>query len=235
MNRQRVFAFVAMLAVGLVAGTHLRSLRSDEKAAALPATAIGAKKKHEARLKELAGAYEKAKANAQAEFIRELDDAMKSATKAGDLDAALAVRELKQLADEGKQAPPKAEPVVLPVGPVEFGKHRYLAVLRPGVKWTEVRDLCNKMGGDLATANSADEFKFLITLNGPTNLWIGATRVGNAWKWVDGAPVDAALWFNGKPKETPEEIYVYLNGVQSIWNHVNQSDTTPGFICEWSK
>lgn len=197
-----------------------------------------AEKSFKARLKAATEVHEKENAAARAQYAKDLDAAMKLATKAANLDEALRIRAAIESIDDERPATATAVAAAasrIPEAAVVYRGHHYLAVLKPNVTWTQARDVCRKMGGDLVVINDKTEFKFVRTLNGATNLYIGARRAGTNWKWVDGTPVGKEFWHEKYPHDNPDFEFVYINGVDSIGNDVESAETIPGFICEWTK
>jgi hypothetical protein len=192
-----------------------------------------AKKKFDSRLSRAADEYAKEVTAARKQFVLDLDAAMKLATKAADLDEALRIRSAKEAAE--KEASGAAAQAQIPAAAASFRGHHYLAVLSPKITWTAARDICRKMGGDLASINDKAELNFLRSLNDTNNLFVGGRKMAAGWAWADGSAVRAELWHKDFPSDEPSFGFLYINGVDSIGNSAERSDTIPGFICEWPK
>jgi hypothetical protein len=87
----------------------------------------------------------------------------------------------------------------------------------------------------MVSINDKEEFKFLRTLNGPVNLYIGGRQIGTDWKWLDGTTINKEFWHKDNPHDDPAFAFVYMNGVDTIGNDRETAETIPGFICEWPK
>lgn len=110
----------------------------------------------------------------RAQYAKDLDAAMKLATKAANLDEALRIRTaIESIEGERPAATVAAATPRIPEAAVTYRGHHYLAVLKPHITWTQARDACRKMGGDLVSINDKAEFRFVRTLNGATNLYVG--------------------------------------------------------------
>ncbi len=120
---------------------------------------------------------------ANSDRVKALKQALTDATKAGDFDAATAIKERISEAE-------KTGPREKPKNTVKFGGHEY-ALIEDGAAWPLAKSRCEQMGGHLAIINNADEMNFVRQLCGQQTVWLGgsdAEAEGN-WRWVDGARV----------------------------------------------
>ncbi|XP_036001653.1 CD209 antigen-like protein E [Fundulus heteroclitus] len=77
--------------------------------------------------------------------------------------------------------------------------------------WTESRDSCQDLGGDLVKIDGREEQMFLeeklrgLMEEAEDKFWIGLTdsELEGRWLWVDGSPLDESLkfWWNKEPDD----------------------------------
>ncbi len=68
-------------------------------------------------------------------------------------------------------------------------------------RWTDVQQVCEGFGANLASVQDPEENLFLaLKLDGGA-YWIGINDIGNegVYTWVDGEPVDYTNWADGSP------------------------------------
>ena len=68
--------------------------------------------------------------------------------------------------------------------------------------WKAARNICKKLGGDLAVIGTADvEAELEKYLPDDIEVWFGLTdqEEEGTWKWVNGAPMGYANWDDGEP------------------------------------
>jgi len=109
---------------------------------------------------------------------------------------------------------------------------------RVALSWTDARDTCEALGGQLAVIGDADENLLLAELG---DVWIGAAFwIGlsdrdeeDSWIWVDGAPLDYAAWSSGEPNDYGggEDCVQSNYGGAGVWNDLTCGEVEP-FICE---
>jgi thiol-disulfide isomerase/thioredoxin len=95
--------------------------------------------------------------------------------------------------------------------------HDYQRIDVP-MTWQEAKEYCERHGGHLATATSAEENQFIYENFGRDHVcWLGATDEEDegTWKWVTGEPWDYENWFEGEPDngddtESGRENYLAL-------------------------
>uniref|UniRef100_A0A8C1RRC0 Mannose receptor, C type 1b n=1 Tax=Cyprinus carpio TaxID=7962 RepID=A0A8C1RRC0_CYPCA len=69
--------------------------------------------------------------------------------------------------------------------------------------WTEAREYCRELGGDLTSIMSRQQQAFLSTLSSDktTDFWIGFSNLANGrFKWTDGSKVTFTEWAKGEPR-----------------------------------
>ena len=126
-------------------------------------------------------------------------------------------------------------------GAVEWHGHYYKVFAMP-LTWKKAYELCQKMGGHLATAETKEENEKIkeIYLNGEDNkgwCWIGGERKGNGiWSWITGKTmVEYFDWVNGKPRENLQLGGPYLSmwgRYDGKWDNLGKREKKI-FMCEW--
>lgn len=123
----------------------------------------------------------------------------------------------------------------------EYNGHTYW-FFQTLVTWYSAKELCENMGGHLATITDAKEQAFLCNLcKGDTNVWIGATdrETEGTWQWVTGESFSYAPWNTGEPSNTitadnDGEHYLQLRPNTSVWNDTRGSKLF-FFVCEFDR
>jgi hypothetical protein len=168
--------------------------------------------------------------------VQALKEHQKKATLADRLDDALAIREAIKKLEQGPGGTPDKAESEIPVIAGSFKGHRYLGVHINKIDWDQARQLCEKMGGHLATANTPQEFAFINALVGPNNLWSGGAYMRGKWRWIDGTAIDARLWHRIGPIKTAGANFVYFaGGAGTVANEASSHKNIPGFVCEWDR
>ena len=153
-----------------------------------------------------------------------LKKALSDATKAGDFDAATALKEKVNAAEKDGTSRPK------PKNTVKFGGHEY-ALIEEKVTWHVAKRRCEEMGGHLACLKSADEVAFGFDLYKRFGdlIWLGATDEGKEgeWIWVDGSRISPAYVFTDRKGDANHLIF----------NDGKLMDGNAGarcaFLCQW--
>lgn len=123
----------------------------------------------------------------------------------------------------------------VPIDAVAFQNHHYKAVAMKSTTWPDAVKECKKLGGHLATIESAGEMAFLRKLAGSGRLWVGATdqTVEGKWVWVNGKSMSRAfrMWASGEPNEGRAGNYasVLSDGLRDT----SSQHRVTGFVCEW--
>ena len=102
------------------------------------------------------------------------------------------------------------------------------------VSWYTAYNVCENMGGHLATITSAEEQKIITDLcygSFYTAYWLGATDDSSEgdWKWVTGEPFSYTNWSSGEPNNANSKEH-YLEQYYT-WNDYIDNGYR-GFICE---
>ena len=132
---------------------------------------------------------------------------------------------------------PRSSGLPVPKGAVAFGGHHYKVIAARGLSWHAAVKACKKLGGHLATIESAGEMALLIKLAGPGRLWVGLTdeKVEGRWVTVDGKPMSRSFrqWSSGEPNEGRRGNYasVMAGGLRDT----SSASQVTGFLCEWDR
>ena len=197
--------------------------------------ALSVSEKWAARLESADVAYQAAVAKADnarfyalqkagQERSKVLKSALTDATKAGDFDAATEIK--VRLAAGGVRARPKDV--------AKFGGHEY-ALIEEKATWHVAKRLCEEMGGHLATINTSQEARFLITVCGKHDAWVGASdeAAEDHWTWVDGTPCNEsakAMW--RLTDQTGEQHNLLWFTPDQQWA-AGRGGARVAYLCEW--
>lgn len=169
---------------------------------------------------------------ANGDRLKALKTTLTDATKAGDFDAATEIKSRLAVAEMAGIARPK------PKITVKFGGHEY-AMIEPTATWHSAKQICEEMGGHLATFNTPQEEAFLRQLasTNPNGTWAGASDAmeEGKWKWVTGEGVASDVqksWIISN-KDGIEHALAFWPPTGS-WEDGIDSIRYP-FICEWEK
>ena len=106
--------------------------------------------------------------------------------------------------------------------------------------WNEAEKICNQADAHLASIFSSEEVAFVRCLQDSSSIhktWIGGSRWGNTFKWIDGKAFDYENWNTGEPDNLGGEencIEVYSDPGQSWhdkWNDV-PCDMKRNYVCK---
>lgn len=215
MTGRRTFILVALL---LTCG-----IAVAKDAPKLPDKAQAARAKYERDVAKAKAEYDKQVQVALKPYLAALDEAKKQAVRAGDLDAAQAI---KKVVDD-LSSPPMPPP---PDEAKAFGQHRYLLYAEP-MTWADAAEFCKQKGGRLACPTDKPTSKFVQGLvRGDT--WIGGVRDGTRWAWVDGRPVEFTDWHAGEPNNVGGRENRIAFTAAGGWLDVADTKKLP-FVCEW--
>ena len=210
------------------------------------ARATRAKTGYDAQLKLATGQYHNLLKAARTNLLRNLDQAIKEATKAGELDDALKIRQARKAAEEGPSlaapppTPPKPQPPAAakpPKNAKTWGKHHY-KLINDTMPVTEAQKACVKMGGRIVQIESADQNKFILGLlqGGTCNYyWIGgsdAAKEGN-WRFSDDRKMAYLNWADKEPGDSAGIQHWLAIDRSGRWHDFPAGARKYGFICEW--
>ena len=136
--------------------------------------------------------------------------------------------------------------------PVYFqGSNYYISEATPS--WTEANEICNSLGGHLATLTSEEEQNFVASLLDSNNsiYWIGLYQNTNSnsylepnggWEWVTGENFNFNNWGDGEPNNSGDtgENYAFMHGLSTnnplIWNdaiNANNPGLSPNYSAQY--
>jgi len=191
-------------------------------------------------------AMERATKPIKTTYQTELEKLKIEYTKAGNLEAALAVdAELKDIVVSSPATPSPMAAQVVSRDQVPKEAHRlrdcYVLGVNAGreISWADAKAECEKMGGRLVTISDERKWADILAYRGKAKIgrfWTGAHRAerDGKWIWMDGTEVK----FIGVPKDGTNGN---IGGLQidsgQGWNFypLNVSFGTTGFICEWPR
>jgi hypothetical protein len=140
--------------------------------------------------------------------------------------------------DLTKKSPPA--PIEIPKDAAVFERRHYKAFFER-LTWHQAEEVCQTLGGHLASVHSKEENDFIQGLRQDRMTWFGGTdyekgKVGN-WRWTDGSPFKFQNWSPGEPNNAGgKEFYLaFINQQSDRWNDVADKDLRDGYICEWDK
>ncbi len=182
----------------------------------------------------------------RAEVVAVLQRHLAHATKSGDLDGALAIRQkITELTPQPTKSveqpqPPTPEP---PKDSKRFRGSRY-AFVNERVDWNTAVERCKAMGGHLVCVETEREWEFLKEfyidqLDGEKAYpyWLGIERPkGQAvpHKWLDGTAVEFKAWGSGATLDELTKDTARAHYPGAFWVPVQKTNNYP-FICEWSE
>lgn len=95
--------------------------------------------------------------------------------------------------------------------------------------------MCDLKGAHLVTLTTAAEEKFVKeNLSGDRDIWLGAKKVNNKWKWVTGEKFSYTNWHEGEPSNGSSEIY--LSTWEETWDDCSATkngSTGNAYVMEW--
>lgn len=156
-----------------------------------------------------------------------LKKALTDATKAGDFDAATALKALIVNAEKDGISRPKPKNVV------KFGGHEY-ALIPDGVTWHVAKRMCEEMGGHLAVIESEVEAAGIADMCRAVTLsaWVGASDedAEGDWRWLNGSKVN--LEFHRDNANSEEHCLIFYVP-KNRWEDLSGSGRN-AYLCEWS-
>lgn len=223
-----------LIALVLCPGLVGAVLLAQQGAVAPPASDSNhAKARYEGSINKAKQDYEKNALAARRQYIDDLDKCLKAAMKAEQLDEAIRIRDLKAMIESNRDTP-STKPANRE-GAITFGGSQYRIFLAD-VKWGEAREMCQRLGGDLASLDSTDKREFLGMQSGSVQLWVGATHDAKTrrWQWVNGNMIAADAWSPGRPQNNgPFAVLFGKTGL--LGDGKDQIPDCKGFICEWKR
>ncbi|XP_065146827.1 uncharacterized protein [Paramisgurnus dabryanus] len=95
--------------------------------------------------------------------------------------------------------------------------------------WSDSRQDCEQRGANLVIINNKEEQEFLKKATGASNFWIGLSKDGAVWKWIDGTTLTLSFWMDKYPISSSHKCA--LTSV-SGWSHYSCDYTQYRWICE---
>jgi len=123
-----------------------------------------------------------------------------------------------------------------PTATVEYNGHTYL-LFDYSLTWHDAKNVCEELGGNLATATTEEEYNMLLELvlkGTKDDYFLGGTdeKEEGIWQWITGETWEyEGFWRSGEPNNyLGEEHYLKIDtaGVDVA----NKSLVYRGFICE---
>ncbi len=126
---------------------------------------------------------------------------------------------------------------------IEYNGHAYVTLVEGISDWHNAKEICERMGGHLATITSEGEQNAVFNLanmSDPNDLWwLGASdeETEGTWKWVTGESFSYTNWNTNQPDNavirTHEgEDYLHMYGDNGKWNDINTISNSPRIILE---
>ena len=133
-------------------------------------------------------------------------------------------------------------------GFISYNGHVY-ALSNTKTVWSQAKEICEKLGGHLATITTEEEQKAIEELvrayRKKESYWLGAQKVGDDWKWITNEVFSYSNWAPGQPdwnpKLPPDPVVMQIFAQWLTWDDTwNDGDhgggiTDQGFICEWDQ
>lgn len=127
---------------------------------------------------------------------------------------------------------------IKPVMTKTFGSNTYM-LFDKNTTWTEANQHCEMLGGHLATINSDAENQFIKDfLQSGSRKWyyLGAQKVNNVWKWVDGKNYSNITWNASASWWTGTHLMMYKEerncvGLNNAYFPIG-SIKNIGYVCE---
>lgn len=120
-----------------------------------------------------------------------------------------------------------------PIAVSHLDGHIY-AVFNEAYSWNEAEDLCESMGGHLATITSKKENDFIKTLLGENFYYIGANdkQTEGQWKWVTDEEFSYTNWEEGQPDNAFSNEHFLMIYPDGTWNDLTSKYPNTGFVLE---
>ena len=127
---------------------------------------------------------------------------------------------------------------IKPVTTKTFGSNTYM-LFDKNTTWTEAKQHCEMLGGHLATINSDAENQFIKDfLQSGSRKWyyLGAQKVNNVWKWVDGKNYSNITWNASASRWTGTHLMMYKEerdcvGLNNAYFPISDIKKI-GYVCE---
>lgn len=106
----------------------------------------------------------------------------------------------------------------------------YYQIFIGDLSWTDAKNACIELGGQLAVINTQDEFTMVTQLaqqNGVQGIWVGCHRENDYLQWETQEPVDRSMnWADKEPSYTDSrdgaaEDYIMLWNTGNGWAYID--------------
>ena len=200
-------------------------------------------------IEEMEAEAKKAQKTNRVELIMNLEQALKQAMQAGNLEEANkisgAIKALKKGASpagasvagsKGKKKAKKSK-ARIPRDAVKRNGHHYKVLFRP-MTWYMAKAYCESVGGHLVRIESAEGQNYIAQMvkGSPVDDWaIDGAWDGRKWIYSNGQPVSFFYWMRGQPTlQYPQvNIFMRVSGGEK-WGDGGR-DGRRAFICEWDE
>jgi hypothetical protein len=163
---------------------------------------------------------------ASADRIRVLKQCLADITKAGDFEAATAVKGRIEAAEQAGAVRPR------PKDAVKFGNHSY-AMIEDGAPWHVAKRRCESMGGYLMIVDTPAEIELLTQLCKTKDAWLGCTDEDEegVWMWINGVQADSSA-FTLDNHSGMEHGLIWTGNVKRPSDQT--MDRRHPYVCEWN-
>lgn len=101
-----------------------------------------------------------------------------------------------------------------------------------GCSWTQAKEICEALGGNLVSINTKEEQSFIeeiLESQIKDNYWIGGYRSGDTWRWCDGTGISYTNWdswtgYDGEIHSQPDNYTGDENYIRIASRYIEYSD-----------
>lgn len=192
---------------------------------------------HFRALKVLETKFENESQKIRRVLLESLSEAQSKATKTGNLEEAVRLRDAIKEFENSFTGPEQAVEVDIPKDAVVLGGHHYYAVAE-GLPWHLARDLCAARGGHLVRIEGQDEMNFLLALMKQGSIeacWLDLNdelKEGD-WRFTNGEKTEFFKWTSGPDNHEGAQHYAYM-GSSGTWDDAFGGQRL-AYICEWDE
>ena len=120
---------------------------------------------------------------------------------------------------------------------VIYAGHLYAAIEQP-MHWFEAYEMCENLGGYLATITSSHEQNVIanMIIYDPDKLiddyYLGGIKNSNGWEWITGESFTYSNWASGQPQNGKIEWFLGIK-CSGVWHDYDYNSHSLFTICEW--